>query len=286
MTPSVGCTAPSTAMLSIHRDQRPLDSHGIVHTQSVPTPEDLLALFLPFTPGNSILKSFNALPLWRTTWHCCLPFTPGIRMLSWRRPVLVTLAGPCCWLLLSRSLSWHHLVVPVVFTTPQFVHVASCPLDWTPRTLHSSCILLSMTHWCSIHLACTAVGSSDSHGLLLVHSYCSSGCTAIYSHSRGLLSTRLDSHGLLVRLYCSYLVAPTIMTWQSLLQVALACPSNTGPSCVDAALALLCSPAVQKSTPAVVLDIPDLFTCCCSSIAISLRMTSGACFLVVLDSIV
>jgi hypothetical protein len=31
--------------------------------------EDLLVPFLLFTPGNSILKSFNALPLRRTTWY-------------------------------------------------------------------------------------------------------------------------------------------------------------------------------------------------------------------------
>jgi hypothetical protein len=76
--------------LSIHRGHRPLDSHGFFHTQSIPTPEDFLVLFLPLTPGNSILKSFNALPLWRTTWHHChslLGFSCSLP--RYCRPVLV-----------------------------------------------------------------------------------------------------------------------------------------------------------------------------------------------------
>jgi hypothetical protein len=39
----------------------------------------------------------NPFPLRRTSWHCCLPFTPGICMLS----STAFSAGLSCWLLLS-----------------------------------------------------------------------------------------------------------------------------------------------------------------------------------------
>jgi hypothetical protein len=114
-------------------------------SSSVPTPKDLLVLFLPLTPGNSILKSFNALPLRRTTWYCCLPFTtPGIRVLSFPRHPRPVLVGSC------------YLVVSATF------HMV-----YVDRDYHRLLVSFSRGPCCSLQLPRTLCFTwLDSHGLL------------------------------------------------------------------------------------------------------------------------
>jgi hypothetical protein len=82
----------------------PRRSGGFI--KSVPTPVDLLVLlFLPFTPGNSILKSISALPLQKTTWHHCHSLLGFACSLPWHRwPVLVD----CCY----------HVVLALIHVVP------------------------------------------------------------------------------------------------------------------------------------------------------------------------
>jgi hypothetical protein len=140
-------------------------------SQSAPTPEDLLVLILPLTPGSSILKSFNALPLRRTTWYCCLPITPGIRMLS--SPA--SSAGPC-WFLLSRCLGFHSrgpLSISIGLHRLLLSRVASHPLIGLPRTriiLSSGCTAIHSRGSCQFRLPRTINLFSSLLAWLVVHS--------------------------------------------------------------------------------------------------------------------
>jgi hypothetical protein len=155
-----------------------------------------LVLFLPFTPGNSILKSFNALPLRRTTWHCCHSLL-GFACSH------TALAGPCC-LLLSRCLGIHScglLSIPIglprtfgllvcsvqqsqwlLFATPQFIQVSGQQLCVGIYSRGSCCRLFQLPR--------TLIVRSTHSG-----SPCGVCChTAV--HSRGLLSIPIGLHEL------------------------------------------------------------------------------------------
>jgi hypothetical protein len=133
---------------------RALDPHGPLHTRSVPTPEDHLVP-LPFTPGSSILKSFNALPLRRTTRCSFLPFTPGFA---------------CSCTVLSTG----SLLVLVVFSCgPMSIATA---MDYRfVRFIHVVPVARCNYHGLFVHLSCSRgfflSTRLDSHGLYSVISF-------------------------------------------------------------------------------------------------------------------
>jgi hypothetical protein len=181
-----------------------------------------LGTFLPFTPGNSILvivtavptprHSFNAHPLWRTTWYSFLPLTPGICMLS--SPAS---AGPC-WFLLSihvapcRSrlprtidsfvgslFTWSLLLVA---TTTDFRFVRSLfawpvvPLIGLPRTLDRSFHSSSWKHGTFRTLFLVRCSMRLWHSCALRGS-CSSSVDSLFAWSYA--DHTIDYHGLLIQ---------------------------------------------------------------------------------------
>jgi hypothetical protein len=131
---------------------------------------------LPFTPGNSILKSLNALPLRRTTRYSFLPFTPGICLLS-HGFIYQLFVGSCYHVVSSgpRGSS----------STPQFIFtwLVDRPLDWTPTDYQFIQFFVSRGLNPTDSCYHSRVASCQIRLPRTIRSYHSSGCTAV--HSRG-----------------------------------------------------------------------------------------------------
>jgi hypothetical protein len=144
----------------------------------------------------------------------------------------------------SRGLYCRIFQLPRTRITFAWLLVHLIGLPWTIRAVNSYCSSgPSGSSPTPLLFHVVPVARCNYHGLLVY--------SLIYSSSRkhstfrtlvvGCLIVQLAHRCLLAYLFCSYLMAPTIAAWRSLLRAALAVVVMDG---VVAALALLCSPVV------------------------------------------